>query len=47
MKQTAANFLLRMVLPPLLGAAGAVAATLYPTYYAAVCNGVRFPHVGG
>ena len=31
---------LRFALPPLLGAAGAIAATVAPTYYNAVCAGV-------
>lgn len=29
----------KMCLPPLLGAFGALAATIAPSYYAAVCGG--------
>lgn len=32
----------RAVLPPLLGAAGALAATMAPAYYSAVCGGAAF-----
>lgn len=46
MKNTAVNVLLRMVLPPLLGAAGAIAATAYPAYYAAVCGGSPLSGLG-
>lgn len=30
---------LKVVVPPLLGAAGALAATMAPSYYAMVCGG--------
>ncbi len=35
----------KFVLPPLLGAFGALLATMAPSYYAAVCGG--FPLLGG
>lgn len=39
MKFSLVNAVLKTVLPPLLGAAGAVAASLAPAYHAAVCGG--------
>lgn len=36
--KTALPLILKTVLPPLLGAAGAMGATLWPTYYSAVCG---------
>lgn len=39
MKDTLLNVAVRTILPPLLGAAGALAATMAPAYYSAVCGG--------
>lgn len=38
MKRTLLDVAVRVVLPPLLGAAGAMAATLAPAYYSALCG---------
>lgn len=35
--------MVKAVLPPVLGAAGAVAATMFPAYHAAVCGGFVMP----
>lgn len=37
--------IVKAVLPPVLGAAGAVAATMFPAYHAAVCGGVVLPGI--
>lgn len=37
--------LVKAVLPPVLGAAGAVAATMFPAYHAAVCGGLTLPGI--
>ncbi|WP_323717580.1 hypothetical protein [Paracoccus aminovorans] len=47
MKTQLFGVVLKTVLPPLLGAAGAMAATLWPAYYAAVCGGQVLPVLGG
>lgn len=36
---------LQLVLPSLLGAAGALAATIVPAYYKAVCGGLLVPGI--
>lgn len=36
---------IQLVLPSLLGAAGALAATLVPAYYKAVCGGLMLPGI--
>jgi len=46
MKENLISLALRTVLPPLLGAAGAIAATMAPAYYSAVCGGALIP-LGG
>lgn len=38
MKQALLQTFVRTVVPPLLGAAGALMATAFPAYYAAVCT---------
>lgn len=35
----------KTVLPPVLGAAGAMAATMFPAYYNAVCGGISLPGI--
>lgn len=47
MKTQLFGLAVKAVLPPLLGAAGAVAATMYPAYHAAVCGGHVLPALGG
>lgn len=39
MKQSLISLAFKTFLPPLLGAAGALAATMAPAYYSAVCGG--------
>lgn len=36
---------IQLVLPSLLGAAGALAATIVPAYYNAVCGGLVLPGI--
>ncbi|WP_323717589.1 hypothetical protein [Paracoccus aminovorans] len=47
MKTQLLGLTFKAVLPPLLGAAGAMAATMFPAYYAAVCGGQILPALGG
>lgn len=46
MKYELARVAIRTVLPSLLGAFGALAATLAPAYYKAVCFGTPLFHGG-
>lgn len=43
--KTVMPLIVKAVLPPLLGAAGAVAATMAPAYYKAVCGGMVLPGI--
>lgn len=43
MKVNLVNVALKTLVPPLLGAAGALAATMAPAYYSAVCGGLLLP----
>lgn len=43
MKNAVISGLIKTIIPPVLGAAGALAATMAPVYYNAMCSG----HVPG
>lgn len=46
MKHNLLNLAVKTLVPPLLGAAGALAATMAPAYYSAVCGGALIT-IGG
>lgn len=47
MKHTLVSLTVRTVVPPLLGAAGAIVATMFPAYYTALCGGSPMFIMGG